>query len=91
MRRHLWEDVGADAGLSGRSGRLDAGKSMSAMAEGRDDIGISREKDDRSMVSLVIYPGVYNSFNAPILRSVTPGRDLWAIGLSTMPTLKMIR
>ena len=25
------------------------------------------------MVILVIYPGVYHSFNAPILRSITPG------------------
>jgi dienelactone hydrolase len=48
-------------------------KECQAMAEGRDDIGISRKKGDRSMVSLVIYPGVYHSFNLPILRSVTPG------------------
>jgi dienelactone hydrolase len=25
------------------------------------------------MVSLVVYPGVYHSFNAPALRSITPG------------------
>jgi dienelactone hydrolase len=48
-------------------------KACQAMAEGRGDIGLSREKGDRSMVSLVIYPGVYHSFNAPVLRSVTPG------------------
>lgn len=44
-----------------------------AMAEGRDDIGLSRKEGDRSMVHLVVYPGVYHSFNAPALRSVTPG------------------
>jgi len=48
-------------------------KACQAMAEGRGDIGLSREKGDRSMVSLVVYPGVYHSFNAPILRSLTPG------------------
>jgi dienelactone hydrolase len=40
-------------------------KACQAMAKGRGDIGISRAKGDRSMVSLVIYPGVYHSFNAP--------------------------
>ena len=48
-------------------------KACQAMAKRRGDIGISRAKGDRSMVSLVIYPGVYHSFNAPVLRSVTPG------------------
>src|SRR5204863_6765843 len=42
-----------------------------AMAEGRSDLGISRGNGDRSMVSLILYPGVYHSFNAPILRSIT--------------------
>jgi dienelactone hydrolase len=48
-------------------------KACQAMAEGRGDIGISREKGDRSLVSLVVYPGVYHFFNAPLLRSVSPG------------------
>jgi dienelactone hydrolase len=48
-------------------------KACQAMVEGRDDIGLSRKADDRSMVSLVVYPGVYHSFNLPLLRSVTPG------------------
>jgi len=34
---------------------------------------LSREKGDHSMVSLVVYPGVYHSFNFPALRFVTPG------------------
>jgi len=48
-------------------------KACQAMAEGRSDIGLSREKGDRSMVSLILYPGVYHSFNAPVLRPLTPG------------------
>src|SRR5205814_9303068 len=44
-----------------------------AMAEGRGDIGISRQNGDRSLLRLVVYPGVYHSFNAPALRSVSPG------------------
>jgi dienelactone hydrolase len=48
-------------------------KACHAMAEGRSDLGLSREKGDRSMVTLVVYPGVYHSFNAPILRSIVPG------------------
>jgi dienelactone hydrolase len=48
-------------------------KACQAMAEGRGDIGISREKGDRSLMSLIVYPGVYHFFNAPILRSVSPG------------------
>ena len=52
-------------------------KACRAMAEGHGDIGLSREKGDRSMVSLVVYPGVYHSFNLPLLRFVTPGvRDM---------------
>ena len=52
-------------------------KACQDMADGRGDIGLSREKGDRSMVSLVIYPGVYHSFNFPELRFVTPGvRDM---------------
>jgi dienelactone hydrolase len=48
-------------------------KACQAMAEGRSDLGLSRGQGDRSMVSLVVYPGVYHSFNAPVLRSVVPG------------------
>jgi dienelactone hydrolase len=48
-------------------------KACQAMADGRDDIGLSRNNGDRSMVSLIVYPGVYHSFNAPVLRSITPG------------------
>jgi dienelactone hydrolase len=45
-----------------------------AMAEGRDDWGLSRQKGDRSMISLVVYPGVHHSFNAPSLRQIAHGR-----------------
>ena len=34
---------------------------------------MTREKGDRSMVSVVVYPGVHHYFNAPIMRSITPG------------------
>lgn len=44
-----------------------------AMAAGRADIGLSRTEGDRSLVNLVVYPGVYHSFNLPLLRSLTPG------------------
>jgi dienelactone hydrolase len=44
-----------------------------AMAAGRADIGLSRTEGGRSMVNLVVYPGVYHSFNLPLLRSITTG------------------
>ena len=44
-------------------------KECQAMAEGRSDIGLSRKEGDRSMVSLVVYPGVYHYFNSQIMRS----------------------
>jgi dienelactone hydrolase len=66
------------SGISGimavLTGELDdwtPAKECQAMAEGRSDIGLSREKGDRSMISLVVYPGAYHYFNAPIMRSLT--------------------
>jgi len=59
--------------LTGESDDWSPAKECQAMAEGRSDIGLSREKGDRSMVSLVVYPGVHHYFNAPIMRSITPG------------------
>ena len=55
-------------------------KACQAMVEGQGAIGLSRQPGDRSMVSLITYPGVYHSFNLPLLRSVSPGvrfRDHW--------------
>lgn len=51
-----------------------------AMAEGRSDIGMRREKADRSMISLVVYPGAYHHFNAPILRSLTQVKGVRFMG-----------
>jgi dienelactone hydrolase len=59
--------------LTGEADDWAPAKECQAMAEGRSDIGLSREKGDRSMVSLVVYPGVHHYFNAPIMRSITPG------------------
>jgi dienelactone hydrolase len=59
--------------LTGESDDWAPAKECQAMAEGRSDIGLTREQGDRSMVSLVVYPGVHHYFNAPIMRSITSG------------------
>ena len=50
------------------------------MAEGRSDIGLSRKEGDRSMISRVVYPGVHQYFNAPILRSLTQVKGVRFMG-----------
>jgi dienelactone hydrolase len=55
-------------------------KECQAMAEGRSDVGTRREKADRSMISLVVYPGAYHDFNAPILRSLTQVKGVRFMG-----------
>jgi dienelactone hydrolase len=55
-------------------------KECQAMAEGRSDIGMRRETADRSMISLVVYPGVYHYFNAPIMRSLTQVKGVRFMG-----------
>jgi dienelactone hydrolase len=75
------------SGISGimavLTGELDdwtPAKECQAMAEGRSDIGMRREKADRSMISLVIYPGAYHYFNAPIMRSLTQVKGVRFMG-----------
>ena len=44
------------------------------LVEGRDDWGISRQKDEGVPIRLVVYPGAYHAFDAPNLK--TPSRWL---------------
>jgi dienelactone hydrolase len=39
------------------------------MVEGRDDWGISRQKSEGAPVRLVIYPGAYHAFDAPVFQT----------------------
>jgi dienelactone hydrolase len=39
------------------------------LAEGRDDMGISRQKGDGVPIQLVVYPGAYHAFDAPNLKA----------------------
>lgn len=66
--------------LTGESDDWTPAKACQAMAEGRSDVGLTREQGDRSMVSLVVYPGVYHYFNAPILRSLTQAKGVRFMG-----------
>jgi dienelactone hydrolase len=40
-------------------------KECSNMAEGRDDWGISRQKDKGTPIKLMVFPGAYHAFDAP--------------------------
>jgi dienelactone hydrolase len=53
-------------------GELDDLTSASAcrdLAEGRDDMGISRQKGDGVPIQLIVYPGAYHAFDAPNLKT----------------------
>lgn len=39
------------------------------LVEGRDDWGISRQKDDGVPIRLVVYPGAYHAFDSPNLKT----------------------
>jgi dienelactone hydrolase len=39
------------------------------LAEGRDDMGVSRQKGDGVPIQLVVYPGAYHGFDAPNLKT----------------------
>ena len=39
------------------------------MVDGRDDWGISRQKDQGIPIKLVVYPGAYHAFDAPGLKA----------------------
>jgi dienelactone hydrolase len=40
-----------------------------SLVEGRDDLGISRQKGDGMPIRLIVYPGAYHAFDSPALRT----------------------
>ena len=73
--------------LTGESDDWTPAMACQLMADGRSDIGMSREKGDRSMLNVVVYPEVYHYFNAPILRYLTQVKGVRFMGQSTRRAL----
>lgn len=51
--------------LIGERDELSWADDCSRMAEGRDGMGVSREKDQAKLIKLIVYPGTHHAFDVP--------------------------